>query len=186
MLPSITASMKGVSLAQALREIQRKSGTKILFVVDDVKGYTVTASLHGLSPLQAVARVLEGKPFTYTTNNGFISVARTASAEKHSPANTAADNEKLRHVMGTVTDAQGEPLVGATVNVPGSPFGTVTDINGKYEFYVPADCHQVQVSYVGMKSAMMPLSRKDVANNFILKEDNEICSQRSSSRVIRH
>lgn len=56
----ITASMKGVSLAQALREIQRKSGTKILFVVDDVKGYTVTASLHGLSPLQAVARVLEG------------------------------------------------------------------------------------------------------------------------------
>ena len=29
----ITASMKGVSLAQALREIQRKSGTKILFVV---------------------------------------------------------------------------------------------------------------------------------------------------------
>ena len=173
----ITASMKGVSLAQALREIQRKSGTKILFVVDDVKGFTVTVSLHGLSPLQAVARVLEGKPFTYALNNGFISVARTSSSEKYSQGTTTANNEKLRHVMGTVTDAQGEPLVGATVNVPGSPFGTITDINGKYEFYVPADCHQVQVSYVGMKSAMMPLSRKDVANNFILEEDNSLLSE---------
>ncbi|MGN1255426.1 MAG: SusC/RagA family TonB-linked outer membrane protein [Prevotella sp.] len=174
----VTVALKGVSLSDALRQIQRKSGTKILFVVDDVKGYTVTADLRGLSAAQAVARVLEGKPFTYTVRGGFISVARRSTTTK-SPAQQhqgSQEKETLRRVTGVVTDAQGEPLIGATVNVPGSPFGTVTDVDGKYEFYVPTDCHEVQVSYVGMKSAMMTLGRKET-NNFILQEDKSMLNE---------
>ena len=172
----VTVTMKGVGLGDALRQIQRQSGTKILFVVDDVKGFTVTANLRGLSASQAVARVLEGKPFTYTVKNGFISVARRKESQE-SQKSQKGDGQELRHITGTVTDTQGEPLVGATVNVPGSPFGTITDVDGRYEFYVPADCHQVQVSYVGMKSAMMPLSRKGTSNNFVLEEDKSMLSE---------
>lgn len=139
----VTVTMKGVGLGDALRQIQRQSGTKILFVVDDVKGFTVTANLRGLSASRAVARVLEGKPFTYTVKNGFISVARRKESQE-SQKSQKGDGQELRHITGTVTDTQGEPLVGATVNVPGSPFGTITDVDGRYEFYVPADCHQVR------------------------------------------
>ena len=35
-------------------------------------------------------------------------------------------------VTGTVTDAQGEPVIGASVMVKGTTTGTVTDLDGKF------------------------------------------------------
>lgn len=35
-------------------------------------------------------------------------------------------------VSGTVTDANNEPVIGATVRVKGSSSGTVTDLDGNY------------------------------------------------------
>lgn len=35
-------------------------------------------------------------------------------------------------VTGTVTDANNEPVIGATVRVKGSSSGTVTDLDGNY------------------------------------------------------
>lgn len=176
---TVTVSLRGVSLSDALRQIQQKTGTKILFVVDDVKGYRVTTDLKGLSARQAVEKVLQGKPFTCTVKDGFISVAKkTANSAQPKPKQTMqSQGEQLKRVAGIITDEQGEPLVGATVSVPGSPFGTVTDVDGRYEFYVPRECKEVQVSYVGMKSAMKPIGRKEEGNNFSLVEDKSMLQE---------
>lgn len=40
-------------------------------------------------------------------------------------------------VSGTVTDANGTPIPGATISVPGSAIGTATDLDGKYALSVP-------------------------------------------------
>lgn len=42
-------------------------------------------------------------------------------------------------VTGTVTDQEGEPIPGVTVSIPGSSFGTATDLDGKYSITVPED-----------------------------------------------
>ena len=44
-------------------------------------------------------------------------------------------------VSGTVTDRNGEPLVGVAVTVPGNPtpLGTTTDLDGHYVLSVPDD-----------------------------------------------
>ena len=44
-----------------------------------------------------------------------------------------------RAISGTVVDASGEPIIGASVVVVGnSTIGAVTDLDGKFAFSVPA------------------------------------------------
>lgn len=52
---------------------------------------------------------------------------------------------------GSVFDSQGEPLIGATVSVPGTPFATAVDIDGNFNFSVPDKTKEIRISYVGYK-----------------------------------
>lgn len=52
-------------------------------------------------------------------------------------------------VSGVVTDTQGEPLVGATVQVKNSTVGTATDIDGKFHLKNVDDKATLKVSYLG-------------------------------------
>lgn len=62
---------------------------------------------------------------------------------------------------GRITDSKtNEPLIGASIIVLGTNFGTTADINGNYSFKVPSGSHKVQVSYVGYKPV-----RKDIKIN---------------------
>lgn len=57
-----------------------------------------------------------------------------------------AQNALLR---GTVKDANGQTLVGASVTVQGSSKGTLTDNNGNYSLSLAPGKYTVVVSYVG-------------------------------------
>lgn len=52
-------------------------------------------------------------------------------------------------ISGTVTDKSGEPLVGATVRVPGSSLGVTADIDGKFTLTVPENTTEIQISFTG-------------------------------------
>ena len=54
-------------------------------------------------------------------------------------------------ITGTVKDTNGEPLIGATVAIPGSSTGAVTDIDGNFTLTVDPD-KELTVSYVGYTS----------------------------------
>lgn len=68
-------------------------------------------------------------------------------------------------VKGTVTSAtDGEPLIGATVQVKGTTTGTATDIDGNYSLQVQQGA-MLTFSYVGMQPKEVKVSsdRIDVA-----------------------
>ena len=52
-------------------------------------------------------------------------------------------------VSGTVTDENGEPIVGAAIRVVGTKTGTVTDGNGRFVLSAPANS-QLEITYIGM------------------------------------
>ena len=52
-------------------------------------------------------------------------------------------------VSGVVSDETGEPLIGASVTVPGHPGGVTTDIDGNYRIALPQGSNQLTFSYVG-------------------------------------
>lgn len=155
----VTLSLRGEPLTSALKKVQKQSGWKILFVVNDVKGYTVNANIKGLTPPQAVARILEGTPFTYTVRGKYISIApkTVAQEEKQEQAMAAAhEGEPTMRVAGVVTDESGEPLIGATIRVKGSKDATVTDTEGRFVLQNVDGNAMLEFSHIGMN----PLTRR--------------------------
>ncbi len=62
-------------------------------------------------------------------------------------------------VTGTVTDTDGNPVIGATVKVEGTKLVTVTDDDGKFSFQsVPASAKHLMVSYIGMDAKRVSVS----------------------------
>ncbi|MBD5261149.1 MAG: TonB-dependent receptor plug domain-containing protein [Bacteroides sp.] len=52
---------------------------------------------------------------------------------------------------GSVFDKQGEPLIGATVSVPGTSTATSADIDGNFSLSVPDNAKELKISYVGFQ-----------------------------------
>lgn len=54
-------------------------------------------------------------------------------------------------MTGKVVDANGEPVIGATIKEQGTANGTITDFDGNFTLDV-ADNAMLEVSYIGYKS----------------------------------
>lgn len=69
-------------------------------------------------------------------------------------------------LTGTVKDgnANGEAIIGATVQITGTGTGTITDIDGNFSVEVPAGKNQITVSYVGYKSQTINVAGKSHVN----------------------
>ena len=50
---------------------------------------------------------------------------------------------------GTEVDDKGEPIIGATVQIPGTAVGTATDLDGKFSVKVPGNAKEINVSALG-------------------------------------
>lgn len=80
-----------------------------------------------------------------------------------------------KQVTGTVTDVQGEPILGATVVAEGTTSGTTTDIDGRFALMVPAD-GSIVVSFIGYETKHV--SVVGMTNvNVTLKEASEIIDE---------
>ena len=73
-------------------------------------------------------------------------------------------------VQGTVTDATGLPVIGATVVEKGTVNGVSTDFNGEYSLSVSSENAVVEVSYIGFKSVELVASSSQL-RNLTLEED---------------
>jgi TonB-linked SusC/RagA family outer membrane protein len=72
-------------------------------------------------------------------------------------------------VSGTVTDAQGQPLPGATVLEEGTTNGTVTNSDGNYTINVPGNA-TLQFSFVGMTTQSVPVNARTQINIQLAEE----------------
>lgn len=67
-------------------------------------------------------------------------------------------------VTGMVVDEKGEPLIGVTVKVAGSPLGTSTDIDGKFSINIPGKKGELSLSYVGYRTINLKVSSGEKLN----------------------
>ena len=79
-------------------------------------------------------------------------------------------------LTGTVTDDQGEPLIGASVLIKGTTTGSITDIDGNFSIEIPDPGVTVEVSYIGFITQEIVItdqSRLDVS----LQPDNKLLDE---------
>lgn len=148
-------------LSVALEEIEKASGYyKIDFVASEVKDYIVTVEFKDLTVLQAVRKLIEGKPLDVTTKDKTILIRRQ-------------DDRKSKEfkVKGVVKDSQGEPIIGAFIKNVGSTSGTSSDEDGMFTLSVKDESEKIEVSFIGMKSVVTKPVKGKVLN-IVLEEDN--------------
>lgn len=63
-----------------------------------------------------------------------------------------------RIITGKVTAEDGEPLIGATVAVLGTPVGGRTDIEGNFRLEVPSEAATLRFSYTGFLTQEVPIT----------------------------
>lgn len=78
-------------------------------------------------------------------------------------------------VQGTVKDATGEPIIGASVVVPGTTNGTMTDTDGNYTIQASSQ-GKLTVSFIGYLVQTIDVSGRNRID-IVLEEDNKVLDE---------
>ena len=79
-------------------------------------------------------------------------------------------------LMGTVVDANGEPIIGATIKVKGTNIGAITDIDGNFSLKLDNANPTIEVSFVGYQTQILKASANKKLS-IILQDDNQLLEE---------
>lgn len=157
----ISLRCNNMPLPTALNRVEQQSGYfKINYNYSDVSNHKVTADIKEKDAPDAVRQLLVGLPFQINVKGKFIQVKKGEAEQATTDDNVA---------KGKLMDANGEPLIGASVKVAGTQNATVTDVNGRYELQGVSPTDVLEYSYIGMKPYKRKAGTKPVS--IILESD---------------
>jgi len=107
-------------------------------------------------------------------NSGTISLQRNQKEpirQFTAVVNTIASMKATKIVRGTVTNTQGETLIGVNILVKGTSIGIATDVDGTYELEIPDDATVLIFSYTGFVKQEVSIDGREVVN-VEMKADN--------------
>ncbi len=111
---------------------------------------------------------------TITAKNFLLLLAAAAATPPvFASGNTGLERtettQQYKVTQGKVVDANGEPIIGATVKVKGSSTGSITDIDGNFQINV-APGSVLEVTYIGYQTQQVKVTGN--ALTVTLTEDN--------------
>lgn len=119
--------------------------------------------------------------FKFSSRRILFSTVMASALLAGSPQTVFAEVNGVQTVMqtgtvkGQVVDANGEPIIGASVLVKGTTNGTITDFDGNFTLN-NASKGILVVSYIGYKTQEVPVNEKNLMK-IILKEDTEVLDE---------
>lgn len=160
----VSIHMNNVKLDKILNEIENQ--TDYLFIYNnqvDINKIT-SVKVKNEAVAQVLDRTLSGTGINYELEGTHIILTTEAIKDLHA-------QQQAKTVTGTVTDASGEPIIGANIRIKGTTTGTITDIDGNFSIEAKPQS-VIEVSYIGY------LTQETVINNqksirFLLKEDTK-------------
>lgn len=109
--------------------------------------------------------------FKVINNRVFLKNNKSTKSDESLSANSA-QQPATRRVTGVITDALGEPVIGATVIEKGNPAnGTVTDIDGNFTLNVAPNA-VLEISYVGYEPQEVTIAGRN-SFDITLQEDTQ-------------
>lgn len=129
----VTIDMRQVKMERVMAEIEKQ--TQYLFIYDkslDID-HTVSVVADNLPVSDALTQMVRGTGLAYEINGSNIIL--TAAA--HGAAAGTAAATTPGEVSGTVLDAHGLPVIGASVILKGTTIGVSTDIDGRFTLRIP-------------------------------------------------
>ena len=128
--------------------------------------------LYGSMGLQAHALMVgtaNGLSNQQTSGMPAGSPTTLSTTERHPAIVANLQTGKQVQVKGHVADANGEPIVGATVTQRGTKNAAITDIDGNFTIEVPAQS-ELTVSYIGFADQTVKAAQNV---NIVMKANEE-------------
>lgn len=171
----ITLNQRNTTVKAVIQRIQKQ--TKYKFFYDDAIGRTSVQNIKvdNATLNSTLTRLFSGKDITWTTEDNIVYLRRNNTAQpKPGQKGKKDDPDKKAVVTGTVVDANGDPVIGASVSVNGTT-GAITDINGHYVVNAaPGD--EVAVSFVGFEQQHAKAGRHNNLD-FTMREDQQALNE---------
>ena len=163
----VTLTANKLALPSALNQVERQSGYyKINYDYNQLSKYKTSAVVKDKGAVEAVRILLGNLPFTVTTEGRYIQV----KSADHTSVVPQQSVNKAKGVNGRVTDQDGEPLIGATVVVPGTQKMAVTDVDGNFSLPTAEANDVLEISYIGKKTVRRKAGSHRL--NVVVDDDN--------------
>lgn len=161
----VTINFKSTKVEIVLREIQKQSGLNVVYKASLAEQWpAITIRATRKSAIDVVGQVAKLVGCDYALSGNIV----TLTAKKANQGNRPS------HIFGTVTDSEGEPLIGVTIRTNEPDVMGVSDANGDFNIAIPAGKHvsSVTFTYVGMKPTTVAYDGERI--NTQLGQDNTI------------
>lgn len=139
----VTVIVNQASTIHVLSEIEKQ--TEYLFVYD-TKDINLNQLVNIHAKNRPVSEILD--EMFKGTDIRYAMEGKNIMLMKHSNKNTHDIEQQMKTLKGTVTDAKGEPIIGANIKVEGTNIGTITNMDGQFTLNVPENAI-LQISYIG-------------------------------------
>lgn len=159
----ISLNLSKVPLSTALKTIEQQTSMSVVYNTNDVDITRIVSINITKAPLSSVMNQL------FKSTNVIYSVVdnHIVLSAKSNPSNQ--QQKKTTAVSGTVTDEQGEPLIGVSVLVKGTAKGYITDIHGQFNMQATMG-DILEFSYIGYTTQTVTLKGEQPLQ-IILSED---------------
>ena len=168
---NISINKQNVPFEEIVREVEAQTDYSFMYSTETVQSIgKVSVNVTNVSIKRLMDAVLIGKPCTYQIEGKVVIIKI-----KEQPVQDTI-RQKAVKIKGVVTEADGLPLIGATVVVKGTSVGVVTNATGNFELEVPADHDLVVVSFIGKTSQEVRITGKTEIN-VVLQDDVQSIDQ---------
>ena len=168
----VTISRRHVTVKTVLNDIE--SQTHYLFIYGQEVNVSrkVTVNVKNQPVSKVLHQLFSGQSVKYSTKGDHIVlsvVSAKSSLEVGQGTRAGSSSGKIVKASGLVLDAEGEPIIGATIKRPGASTGTITDVDGHFTIDVP-EGSTLQISYIGYEDREV---RASANMNITLKSNVE-------------
>lgn len=144
----ISLDMKNSSIEKILQTIEEKSEYYFLYnskLIDVDRKIDIQAKEESIASV--LNRVFAAENVEYEVKGTQI-ILHPKEMNRIASELIANVQQQRKQISGTITDVQGEPIIGANIIEEGTNNGTITDVDGKFSLQVDNNA-LLQISYIG-------------------------------------
>lgn len=168
---NVTLEHKNSKLEDVFKDISKQTNIRFLYDNQVLKNVDkISLSLKDVSVESALKQVLNKPGFSYKMIANTVSVNYRPVPTDKSPSISEVVQNKI---TGTVTNASGRTLAGATIAVMGTSISTITNEKGEYEIVAAANATLV-VTYIGHTRIEVAVNNRTTVNVVLSESTSEI------------
>lgn len=149
----VTLELNNSTIEKVIETIEQKTDFRFIYKLNDIDlDRTISISVKD-QPINVVLdKLFKGTPTEFKVRDTQIILKKPELKTQNTPY-------QKQTVSGIITDENGLPLPGASVNEEGTKNGMVTDFDGKYKLTVESSTSVIIVSFVGYKEKKVVASQ---------------------------